>query len=254
MAKLYETSSLTYFIIVLCVIVFLFEIFYALQYGSFGSEGFKNGLTTLFNNYGFSFQNLLNKRYWVFITSIFLHADPEHLILNMIALFFFGRVVELELGRKKFWLIFLVSSVVGNLTFLIPSFLGLSSFDAVIGASAAIFGLMGTAMLVKPFEFVFYPYLIPIPLILVAMLYTLYNIASFLMVATSIQESNISYIAHIGGLASGMFFGFKEEGSKKSFIILLFLLILLVFTPILWTILKYLEVFNYISFLSNFFK
>jgi len=113
---------------------------------------------------------------------------------------------------------------------------------------------MGTAMLVKPFEFVFYPYLIPIPLILVAMLYTLYNIASFLMVAVSIQESNISYIAHIGGLAAGMFFGFKEEGSKKGFIILLFILILLVFTPILWTLLDYLEVFNYISVLSKFFK
>jgi hypothetical protein len=51
-----------------------------------------------------------------------------------------------------------------------------------------------------------------------------------------------------------MLFGFKEEGSKKGFIILLFLLMLLVITPFIWVILKYLEIFNYITVLSKFFK
>jgi membrane associated rhomboid family serine protease len=254
MTKQYEKPNLTYFLITICIIVFIFEIFYALQHGNFGDENFKNSLADLFVNYGFSFQNLLSKRYWVFITSIFFHADPEHLVLNMLALFFFGRVVELELGRKKFLLIFFLSSFVGSLAFLVPSFFGISNFGSVIGASAAIFGLMGTAMLVKPLEFVFYPYLIPVPLILVAMLYTLYNIASFLLVAANLQESDISYVSHIAGLATGMFFGFKEEGSKKGFIILLFLLILLIITPFIWIIFKYLEIFNYIAVLSKFFK
>jgi len=233
--------------------VFLFEIYYGLQYGSFGDEKFNNGLSNLFNNYGFSLKNLLDKKIWVFITSIFLHADAEHLILNMIALFFFGRVVEMSLGRKKFLLIFFMSSIVGNLAFLTSSFF-LGSYSSVIGASAAIFGLMGTAMLVKPLEFVFYPYLIPVPLILVAVIYVLYNITSFLFIATNISKSNISYISHIGGIITGMFFGFKEEKSKKGFIILLLILLVLLFTPVLWIILKYLEAFNYISVLSNFFK
>jgi hypothetical protein len=113
---------------------------------------------------------------------------------------------------------------------------------------------MGTAMLVKPLEFVFYPYLIPVPLVLVAMLYTLYNIASFFLVAVNLQESNISYISHIGGLAAGMLFGFREKGSRKGLIILLILLAILVLTPLLGILLKYLEIFNYISVLSNFFK
>jgi len=171
----------------------------------------------------------------------------------MIALFFFGRVVEMSLGRKKFLLIFFMSSIVGNLAFLTSSFF-LGSYSSVIGASAAIFGLIGTAMLVKPLEFVFYPYLIPVPLILVAAIYVLYNITSFLFIATNISKSNISYISHIGGIITGMFFGFKEEKSKKGFIILLLILLVLLFTPVLWIILKYLEAFNYISVLSNFFK
>jgi len=254
MPNLYEKPKLTYFIIFVCIAVFLFEIYYGLLYGSFGSDEFKNGLSNLFSNYGFSFQNLLSGRYWILVTSVFLHADPEHLILNMIALFFFGKVVEESLGRKKFLLIFFVSAIVGNLAFLTISFLSSSLGTVVIGASAAIFGLMGTAMLVKPLEFVFYPYLIPVPLILVAVLYTLSNIASFLLVVTNIQESDISYISHIGGLATGMFFGFKEEKSKRGFIILLFLLTILILTPLLWTILKYLEIFNYINVLSSFFR
>jgi hypothetical protein len=254
MTDLYEKPKLTYFIILVCTLAFFYEIYYGLQFGSFGSDNFKTALESLFNSFGFSLQNLLDKRIWVFVTSIFLHADPEHLLLNMIALFFFGKVIEQGMGRKKFLLIFFVSSFVGNMTFLVFSYFFGSLGSTLIGASAAIFGLMGTAMLVKPLEFVFYPYLIPVPLILVALLYTLFNIASFLLVAASLQESNISYVAHMGGLATGMFLGFKEEKSKRGLLILLFLLLVLVLTPFLWIIFNYLEIFNYVAVLSKFFK
>jgi len=254
MKALYKKPSLTYFLITVCIIVFFLEILYGLQSGSFGDENFKNALETLFNEYGFSFQNLISGKYWTLLTSIFIHADPEHLILNMLALFFFGRVVEMSLGRKKFLFIFITSAIVGNLAFLISSFFIGSLGTSVVGASAAIFGIMGTAMIVKPLEFVFYPYLIPVPLILVAVLYTLSTIGSFLLVAANLEESNISYIAHIGGLASGMFFGFREEKNKRGFIILLLLIIILILTPFIWVILQYLEGFNYITALSKFFK
>lgn len=254
MEKLYNKPKLTYFTILVCIVVFIFEIFYSLQYGSFGGTDFNNALSNLFNDYGFSFQNLLGGRYWVFITSIFLHADPEHLILNMIALFFFGRVVEQYLGRKKFLLIFFSTGVAGTLAFMAFSLLTAQLGTVVIGASAAIFGLMGTAMLIRPLELVPYPYLIPIPLILVAVFYTFYNIVSFLLVATNLQQSDISFVSHIGGIVLGMFFGLKEPGSKKGLIIMIFLLILLVATPFLLMLFSYLEIFNYTTVLSNLFK
>jgi membrane associated rhomboid family serine protease len=235
------------------MIIFLVEILYGLQYGNFGDENFKDALSNLFKEYGFSLQNLLNGRYWTLVTSSFLHADPEHLLLNMTALFFFGRVVEMGVGRKKFIMILLASSIVGNLSFLVPSFF-LGSLETVIGASGIVFGLMGTAMLIKPLEFVFFPYIIPIPLILVAVFYTLYNIAAFFLVAANIEESNISYITHISGLAVGILFGLKEEKSKKSLIIILFILMVLILTPFLWMLFDYLEVFNYVSVFSKFFK
>jgi membrane associated rhomboid family serine protease len=123
-----------------------------------------------------------------------------------------------------------------------------------IGASAAIFGLMGTAMLVKPFEFVFYPYLIPVPLIIVALLYTLYNIGAFVAVLFLGEASEIAYAAHIGGLFTGALFGFREEGAKRGILVLVMIILLLVLIPVLWGALQYLEIFNYISAFTGIFK
>ena len=247
MEKIYEKPNLTYFLILVFIIIFLLQIYYTLVNG----EDFIN---ELFYNYGFSFQNVLSGRVYVFLTSVFLHGDVSHLLLNMVALFFFGRVVEQGLGRKKFLLIFFMSAIVGNLAVLSSTLLGFgSAVIPTIGASAAIFGLIGTGMLVKPFEFVFYPYLIPVPLILVALIYTLYNIAELFIVIVEGTYSNISYVSHLGGLAAGMAFGFRQEGSRKGLLVLLFLLLLLILTPFMFIIFSYLEVFNYTPFLSQIF-
>jgi membrane associated rhomboid family serine protease len=241
-----KKPKLTYLIILICLIVFFIEFFIGVT---------TEDISEFFKNYGFSLENVQKEKFWVFFTSIFLHGDSGHLILNMIALFFFGRIVEIELGWKKFLLIFFVSALVGEIGILASTFFGLLSPNIpTIGISAAVFGLMGTAMLVKPFEFVFYPYLIPIPLVFVAIFYTLYNIAAFLIVTTTDVSSNISYISHISGLAAGMFFGFREEKSKKGFVILIILLTLLILIPFLWKIYVSIEPFNYLNIITELFK
>ena len=241
---LYKKPSLTYFFIILFSFIFLLQLYYTMIYGE-----------ELFYSYGFSLQNVLSGRVYVFLTSVFLHGDASHIILNMIALFFFGRVVEQELGRKKFLLIFFLSAIVGNIAVLSSNLLGFGSgIVPTIGASAAIFGLIGAGMLVKPFELVFYPYLIPVPLIMVALVYTLYNIAELLLVVVEGVSSNISYVSHLGGLAGGMIFGFKQEGSRRGLIVLLFLVLLMVLTPFMLILFSYLEIFNYVAFFSGLLK
>lgn len=247
MKNRYEKPNLTYFFILVFIAVFILQIYYAFVNG----EQF---IDQLFQNYGFSLKNVLDGKFYVFLTSIFLHGDASHLILNMIALFFFGRVIEQGMGRKKFLTIFFISAIVGNLAVMVAALLGFGSAAIpTIGASAAIFGLVGTGMLVKPFEFVFYPYLIPIPLILVALIYTLYNLIEFFLVITVGSSSNISYISHIGGLIAGMVFGFKQEGSRKGLIVLLILILILILTPFMFILFSYLENFNYVSLLSQVF-
>jgi membrane associated rhomboid family serine protease len=237
-------AKLTYAMMGISCFVFLFEVYLSLN-GTMYLEKF-------LSDFGFSISNILKGRIWVFVTSIFLHASPEHLILNLIALFFFGKVVEIELGWKKFLLIFFSASFLGDLGIIITTLLGYGSATiATIGISGAVFGLLGAAMLIKPFELVFYPYLIPIPLVMVALLYTLFNIAAFVLVISSGMESDISYISHIGGLAAGLFFGFKEEGRTKSLITLLVILLLLIGIPLFYFVFQYLEMTNYTRLISQ---
>lgn len=238
---------LTYVFIIICLIVYASEVY--LDYSRIYP------IEQLFNDFGFSYEALTKMHFWVFFTSIFLHADIEHLILNMIALFFFGRVIEDALGPKKVFLIFFASGIIGNISVLVAGLVGIMSINvATIGASAAVFGLLGTAMLAKPLEFVFYPYLIPIPVVLVALLYTLYNVSEFLITVARGTPSDIAYIAHIGGLAMGILFGLKEEGMKRGFLVLGLIILILLLIPFLISIFEILELTNYLAFITGVFK
>jgi len=231
-------------LIILMLAIFALEVY-------LGGQG---NLTEFFNNFGFSLDAVKEGKVWIFVTSLFLHADPQHIVLNLIALFFFGRAIEEELGWRKYILIFFLSGIVGNIGILFLSLIGIMpAAIPTIGASGAIFGLMGAAMLVKPLEFVFYPYLIPIPLIIVAILYTIYNVTAFIVVLAG-SGTNIAYVSHLGGLAAGILYGLKQVGAKKGLLMILIIILLLVSLPALFVVLSHLEFTNYIGAISNIFK
>ena len=71
---------------------------------------------------------------------MFLHANPAHLIGNVIFLLIFGTSLEEQVSRRKWWVTYFSSGFVGNIAFL---FLG---GDAIgVGASGAIWGLLAAA-------------------------------------------------------------------------------------------------------------
>ena len=76
-------------------------------------------------------------RPWTIITYMFLHAGFSHILFNMLGLFFFGPRVEARLGSKRFVQLYFVSGVSGALLSVLfaPS-------SAIVGASAAVFGVM----------------------------------------------------------------------------------------------------------------
>jgi membrane associated rhomboid family serine protease len=77
-------------------------------------------------------------QYWRIFTAMFLHLSILHVGLNMLSLFFIGRVVETFYGHWRYLVIYLVSGIVGGIAtfFLQP--------DAwAVGASGAIFGVFG---------------------------------------------------------------------------------------------------------------
>ena len=245
MEKYEFRPTLTYTLMGICITVYFLELYIGYALGEKALENF-------FLVYGLSLKSVLNGNFVSFLSSIFIHAGPGHIILNVIALYFFGKVVEEHMGRKKMIAIFFLSAFAGEIFVLLSSLVGIVPASVpTVGASAAIFGLMGAAMLVRPFDFVFYPYLIPVPLVLVAVIYVLYNIGEFLAVLITGVETEVSYVSHLGGLLVGMIFGFREEGTKRGILILVLIIALMIILPLFWYLLNYLEFFNYASKISE---
>jgi uncharacterized protein len=170
------------------------------------------------NFYGMSGENFVERPY-VMITSIFLHGSVLHLLSNIFVLLFFGMALEGEIKGSRTFVLFLAGGILGNILALLyydPAQIG-------IGASGGIFAIVGAGMLLKPFDISFYPFITPVPLAFLGIAYIAYNIYGFFFDA----GSNISYIAHFGGLFIGLTYAFHKQGIKKSLLILGFSLLLM---------------------------
>ena len=132
--------------------------------------------------------------WWRLITSVFLHSGIAHLGFNMLALYFLGSFTEEAFGRSRFFALYLLSGISGGLAYLY-----FGGFDqAAVGASGAIFGLLGGVLgyALRRGTFSWQNPLIRQLLILLALnLYLGFSIP------------NISNTAHLGGLAGGFVFG-----------------------------------------------
>jgi rhomboid protease GluP len=131
---------------------------------------------------------------WLLGSSMFLHAGFIHLALNMLSLYFLGSFVEVAFGRGRFLALYLTSGLAGGIAYLY-----FGEFDgSVVGASGAIFGLLGGVLgySLRRGTFSWQNPLIRQLLILTALnLYFGFSV------------SNISNTAHIGGLVGGLAFG-----------------------------------------------
>lgn len=139
-----------------------------------------------------------NYEIWRLFTPIFFHADPIHLFSNMVALLFFGATVENNrvISKFQYLIIYFASGIIGNLFSLL--LLPLNTIS--LGASGAIFGLLGVAFVMIATDYQ--------PLLFFALFYLVFFIAySF--------TPGINYWAHLFGLLGGMFFGYLFYTRKK---------------------------------------
>jgi membrane associated rhomboid family serine protease len=85
-----------------------------------------------------------NGAWWELLTSAFTHVQIWHIGFNMLALWFLGPPLEAALGRARFLTLYLVSALTGSATvyWLAPE------YTQTVGASGAIFGLMGALLIV----------------------------------------------------------------------------------------------------------
>ena len=127
---------------------------------------------------------------WRLVTSMFLHGDTLHLVSNMISLLIFGSYVELSFSKYKFVVIYFISGILGSLFTIF--FLPLNAIS--LGASGAIFGLIGAALSISIVER-------NAPLIILGLVYAFYFVISSF-------APGINYFAHIFGLLGGFVTGY----------------------------------------------
>ena len=135
---------------------------------------------------------------WRLVTSMFLHGDFLHLFSNMVSLLIFGSYVELSFSKYQFILIYFISGFLGSL--LTIFFLPLYTIS--LGASGAIFGLIGAALSILILDR-------NNPLIILGLIYAFY------FVITSFAPG-INYFAHIFGLIGGFTAGYLFRRKKPN--------------------------------------
>jgi len=174
----------------------------------------------------FSPNNLLHGMYiWTLVTSMFIHANLGHLVVNMLSLVFLGSFVERLIGSKRFLAIYFISGIMGCLVFAlfalspfnkIPG-LGISMETMAVGASGAIFGLAGMLAVLTP-KLPVYIMFIPIEMPLwigVSLMMLLFTIL------TAIAKLPIGNAAHLGGLLAGIAYALylRHKHKRKARII-----------------------------------
>ncbi len=149
---------------------------------------------------------------WRFITSMFLHGSLEHILLNALGLFMFGMVLENSVSEKEYLIIFFVGGLVGSLAFYLTCLLGILPMSTTaLGASGAIFGIMGAVAVLQPNLKIFFMGFIPLPMKYAAVLFFIMEtIGSANMAATGIANA-----AHLGGLVFGILYAYYLRNLKN---------------------------------------
>ena len=131
--------------------------------------------------------NVVHGEWYRLISSMFLHFNFEHILMNMLSLFIFGKIVESIIGSWRMLIIYIISGLYGN--FVSLSF---NTSTISVGASGAIFGLIGSIFVImylsKNFNKNDWPVINCIGC---------FNRFSLFM-------SNINIMAHLGGFISGV--------------------------------------------------
>ncbi|WP_196831849.1 rhomboid family protein [Mycetocola sp. CAN_C7] len=128
---------------------------------------------------------------WRMLTSVFVHSQSFifHIALNMYSLWLFGQALEPMLGRARFLALYLISGFAGSLGVLFLT----DGSTAVVGASGAIFGLMGAFLVIQRK--------------LGGNMNGLLVLVGINLVIGFIPGINVAWQAHVGGLVGGALVG-----------------------------------------------
>jgi uncharacterized protein len=113
----------------------------------------------------------------------------------------FGLILEGRIGPKRTFWIFMLSGIGINL--LLP----LMPYSRVLGASGAIFAIMGTLVSLRPLMTIFFGF-IPMPMIIAAIIWVIQDLLGVF------YPTNVASLAHLAGLFIGLIIGLQLRNSN----------------------------------------
>lgn len=140
--------------------------------------------------------SLVLSRPWALATYMFLHGGLGHLFWNMLALYFFGPRVEERLGSGNFATLYFVSGTAGALLSFV-----FSPNSPVVGASAAIYGVMLAFAMFWPRDKIFIWGILPVEARWLVVAYTVMDLFGGISGA-----GTTAHFAHLGGFAGAFIY------------------------------------------------
>ncbi|MDD3493003.1 MAG: rhomboid family intramembrane serine protease [Candidatus Thermoplasmatota archaeon] len=183
------------------IIIINFAVFFLMLAAA---QSFSMSASPLFPDLAFRPRYLTEgEQIYTLFTSLFVHADIWHILMNMFIFLLIGVPFEQRVGTPRFAAIYFLAGVGGTLTF---SLFNWNSGVMLVGASGAIFGVFGAFAALYPRDQVVMPIPFPImlfirmPVLVAALLFagleTLYTVGQV--------SDGVAHLAHIGGLVSGV--------------------------------------------------
>ena len=207
---------ITYLLIILCVLVFLWELSLAEEVERvFYSLGVVPAI--LVGDQPLLPELIIIPAWLSVFTSMFMHGGWMHLLSNMLYLWIFGNNIEDAMGHWRFIAFYLICGIAAVFAQVLPD---PDSTIPMIGASGAISGVLGAYLLLYPHTRVlmaiplgifFYTVRIPAGFVLIFW----FGMQLFSSYMTGQQQGGVAFGAHIGGFLAGMalipFFRHKQH-------------------------------------------
>ncbi len=167
---------------------------------AFGVQWLADGMTGGAFTAVFSLSRAGLRRLWLWqpVSYQFLHGNLLHLLLNLLGLFFFGPETERALGSRRFLMLYLVSGALGGLGWIV---LSAEPYSRCVGASGAVFGVLGAFAALFPNRPVTLLVFFVIPVTMRARTLAI-GLGLFSLLAMVSRPGHIADAAHlVGGLA-----------------------------------------------------
>jgi len=137
---------------------------------------------------------------WRFVTYMFLHGGLYHIGFNMFALWMFGSQIESRWGQRNFMVYYFVCGLGGAIVYGIFKLFGMETFVPMIGASAAVMGILLAYGMTFPNSIILFMFVIPMKAKYFVILLALIDLMSIPGGGT------VANLAHLGGMLAGFIF------------------------------------------------